>query len=79
MKRLIFGIFAVVLFLGIAGSAQAIDSPFVIDNVPNVIGVGVGVFPIIWDLCNYTGGAPSFAGPLQGRRVPPVLGDGAFP
>ena len=60
MKRLIFGIFAVVLFLGIAGSAQAVDSPFVIDNVPNVVGVGVAMVPDYLGSDNYQGAAAPF-------------------
>jgi outer membrane protein len=53
-------VFVVVCALFIAQSAQAIDSPFVIDNVPNVIGVGGGMFPDYLGSDDYTAGAAPF-------------------
>ena len=50
----------VVCALFIAQNVQAIDSPFVIDNVPNVIGVGGGMFPDYIGSDDYTAGAAPF-------------------
>jgi outer membrane protein len=60
MKRVVFVIFAAAIFLGMVCSAQAIDSPFIIDNVPNVVGVGGGAYPDYLGSDNYTAGAAPF-------------------
>jgi MipA family protein len=60
MKRFIELVFAVVFFLGIISSAQAVDSPFVIDNIPNVVGAGGGMAPDYWGSDDYKGSAAPF-------------------
>jgi len=61
MKKFIFGIFVAAIFLGMVCSAQAgIDSPFAIDNIPNVFGVGVAMVPDYLGSDDYTAAAAPF-------------------
>jgi outer membrane protein len=48
------------LFITISAQAAGIDSPFVIDNIPNVVGIGAGVFPDYIGSDDYTAGAAPF-------------------
>jgi outer membrane protein len=53
--------FAVVVSLFFASASQAQEGPFAIENVPNVIGVGVGMLPDYVGSDDYMiGGAPFF-------------------
>jgi outer membrane protein len=51
---------ALVCALLIAQAVQAQDSPFTIDNVPNVVGVGVAMLPDYFGSNDYTMGAAPF-------------------
>jgi MipA family protein len=54
-------VFAVIVALFFASASQAQQSPFDIENVPNVIGVGVGMLPDYVGSDDYmVGGAPFF-------------------
>jgi outer membrane protein len=53
MKRIVFGFLAVVASLLIVNAALAQESPINIDNVPNVIGVAVGMAPDYSGSANY--------------------------
>ena len=64
---MIYGKKALVVFLMfacgifIAQAAQAQDNPFAIDNVPNVVGIGIGAIPDYQGSNDYmAGGAPFF-------------------
>ena len=51
----------VVFALCLSSAAQAQDSPFVINNVPNVVGIGIGMIPDYQGSNDYmVGGAPFF-------------------
>ena len=61
LKKMMFAVVAVVFALSLAVAAQAgMDSPFAIDNVPNVIGVGVGMVPDYLGSDDYTVAAAPF-------------------
>ena len=60
-KKIFSVLFVFVCALLIAQTAQAQSSPFEIDNVPNVVGAGIGVLPDYQGSNDYTvGGAPFF-------------------
>ena len=62
MKKMMFVVAAVIFVLSLASIAMAagIDSPFTIDNIPNVVGVGGGMFPDYIGSDDYQGGAAPF-------------------
>src|SRR5512134_1896725 len=70
IKKLLTVFAAVVFALSLATAAQAgMDSPFAIDNVPNVIGVGVGMVPDYLGSDDYTvAAAPFFRWTLPGTE-----------
>lgn len=53
-------LFAVACALLIGQAAHAQDSPFAIENVPNIVGVGAGILPDYEGSNNYTIGAAPF-------------------
>ena len=62
MKKMMFIFAAVVFVLSLTSLAMAagIDSPFAIDNVPNVVGIGAGMFPDYIGSDDYQAGAAPF-------------------
>ncbi len=61
LKRSLIGILAVMVVMLFASAAlAAMDSPFVMDNVPNVVGVGVGMVPDYLGSKHYTVAAAPF-------------------
>jgi outer membrane protein len=70
MKKMMLVVVAVVFALSFATAAKAgMDSPFVMDNVPNVVGVGVGMLPDYLGSDNYTvAAAPFFRWTLAGSE-----------
>jgi len=61
INKVVLAVFVVVCSLMLVSSSQAQDSPFAIDNVPNVVGVGVGMLPDYQGSDDYiVGGAPFF-------------------
>ena len=61
MKKMMFVVVSVVCALSLATAAKAaMDSPFAIDNVPNVVGVGVGMVPDYLGSDDYTVAAAPF-------------------
>ena len=61
MKKIFSLLFVFVCALSIAQAAQAQESPFVINNVPNVVGASVGIIPDYQGSNDYMfGGAPFF-------------------
>jgi len=70
MKRFMAVVMTAVFFLGIASGAQALDSPFIIDNIPNVVGVAGGMAPDYWGSNDYDGvAAPFFRYTIPGREL----------
>lgn len=60
-KKILIGILAVVITMLFASAALAgMDSPFAIDNVPNVIGAGAGMVPDYLGSDDYTAAAAPF-------------------
>lgn len=61
MRKMLL-VFAALLMLSLpsTGMGSGIDSPFVIDNVPNVFGVGIASFPDYLGSDDYTLGAAPF-------------------
>ncbi len=60
-KKSFIVVFAVVVTLFFASASQAQDSPLAIENMPNVIGLGVGLLPDYVGSDDYmVGGAPFF-------------------
>jgi len=70
IKKFLSVFVAVVFALSLATAARAgMDSPFAIDNVPNVIGVGVGMVPDYLGSDDYTvAAAPMFRWTLAGTE-----------
>jgi outer membrane protein len=71
MKKMMFAVVAVVFALSLASAAQAagIDSPVSMENVPNVVGVGVGMVPDYLGSDDYTvAAAPFFRWTLPGSE-----------
>jgi len=71
VKKSLIGILAVMAVMLFASSALAagIDSPISIENVPNIIGVGVGMVPDYLGSDNYTvAAAPFFRWTLAGSE-----------
>ena len=70
LKRMTLAFAAVVFALSFATTAQAaMDSPFAIENVPNVIGIGVGMVPDYLGSDDYTvAAAPFFRWTLSGTE-----------
>lgn len=61
MKKIFSVLLVFACALLITHTAQAQDSPFTIDNVPNVVGAGIGMIPDYQGSNDYTfGGAPFF-------------------
>ena len=61
MKKMMLAVIAVVFTLSLATAAlAAMDSPFAIDNVPNVVGAGVGMVPDYLGSEDYTVAAAPF-------------------
>jgi len=77
MKRIISGFFAVVFSLVMAAGAQAVgvDSPVIIDNVPNIVGAAAGMAPDYQGSDDYKFvGAPFFKFTFWGQRYAQLLG-----
>jgi outer membrane protein len=67
-RKMMFTVVAASLALMPISAVQAIDSPLIIDNVPNIIGVGGGMYPDYFGSDDYTGGAaPFFRWTLKGQ------------
>ena len=61
LSKSFIAVFAVVFALLLSSAAQAQDSPFNIENVPNVVGVGIAMLPDYPGSNDYmVGGAPFF-------------------
>ncbi|MEW6586222.1 MAG: MipA/OmpV family protein, partial [Nitrospirota bacterium] len=61
MKKTLYTVAALVFALAMANTALAQDTPFAIENVPNVVGVAVGMLPDYEGSNDYrAGGAPFF-------------------
>ena len=61
INKVVLAIFLVVCSLMLVSSSQAQQTPFDIENVPNVVGVGVGMVPDYQGSDDYmVGGAPFF-------------------
>lgn len=59
-RKIFFVMLALAVALCVGSVAQAQDSGFVVENVPNIIGVGVGVAPDYQGSDDYTGMAAPF-------------------
>ena len=70
-KKIILAVAAIVIALSLPAAvlAAGMDSPFAIDNIPNVIGVGVAMLPDYLGSDDYTvGAAPMFRWTLSGSE-----------
>ena len=68
-RKIIFVVAVLAVTLSMGSLAQAQQSPFVIDNVPNIVGVVVGVAPDHWGSDDSQGvGAPFFRWTLEGQE-----------
>jgi len=61
INKVVLAVFLVVCSLMLVSSSQAQQSPFEIENVPNVVGAGIGMLPDYQGSDDYmVGGAPFF-------------------
>jgi outer membrane protein len=68
-RKIVFVVAVLSVALTLGSVAQAQQSPFAIDNVPNIVGVAVGVAPDYWGSDDSQGvGAPFFRWTFEGQE-----------
>jgi len=69
VRKIFFVVLALTFTLTMGSLAQAQQSPFTIDNVPNIVGLAVGVAPDYWGSDDSQGvGAPFFRWTFDGEE-----------
>jgi len=68
-RKIVFVVVVLSVALTVGSVAQAQQSPFAIDNVPNVVGIAVGVAPDYWGSDDSVAvGAPFFRWTIEGEE-----------